>query len=390
MDLAANPYSPGSGLRPKVLSGRAADVEAFDLMIARTKLRRPNRGMVLTGLRGVGKTVLLNVLRARADHHGWLTVQLEGRPEGRGREEVRDRLARELIVAARRHHGRHPGPRFAEALSTIQSFSVSAGPGGVSAGVDLTGGRAGSGRLDVDLEELVADLSEPLAAEHSAFGLFVDEMQDLDPDLMSAIITVQHIAGQRDWPFYLICAGLPTLPATLSAARSYAERLFDYRSIGPLSREAAGHALSRPAKEVGAAFEPEALDALVSATGGYPYFIQEFGQAVWEVAPSTPFTAEDAELAIQRGWAQLDAGFFPARWGRATGRERQYMSAMAQDGDGPSRTGELAARLGVTTSTLGPTRAQMLHKGMIYAPEHGKVAFTVPGMAGYIARQFGA
>ena len=137
MDLAANPYSPGSGLRPKVLSGRKAEVEAFDLLIARTKLRRPNRGMVLTGLRGVGKTVLLNVLRAQADHHGWLTVQLEGRPEGRGREEVRDRLSRELIVAARRHHGRHPGPRFAEALATIQSFSVSVGPGGVSAGVDL-------------------------------------------------------------------------------------------------------------------------------------------------------------------------------------------------------------------------------------------------------------
>ena len=387
MDLAANPYSPGSGLRPKVLSGREAEISAFDLMIARAKLHRPNRGMVLTGLRGVGKTVLLNVLRAHADNHGWLTVQLEGRPEARGRQDVRDRFARELVVAARRHLGRHPGQFFADALTTIQSFSVSVGTSGVSASVDLHPVRAQSGRIDIDVEELVEDLSEPLKAQRSAFGLFIDEMQDLDPDMMSAIVTVQHIAGQRDWPFYVICAGLPNLPTILSATRSYAERLFDYRVIGPLDPEQARYAVARPAKDVGAEFDTEALNAIVAASGGYPYFIQEFGKAVWEVAPTTPFTVEDSRVAIEKGWAQLDSGFFPARWGRATPKEREYMSVMAVDGAGPSRTGELAARLGTKASSLGPTRAQLIQKGMIYAPDHGQVAFTVPGMAGFIARQ---
>lgn len=387
MQLELNPYNPGSGLRPPVMGGRQAEIDAFDLVLARTKRGLPNRGMILSGLRGVGKTVLLNYLRDQADRHGWLTVKIEGRPEAKGKTEVRDKLARELQTASRRYDRRSTGRSLAAALRTIQSFTVSVGATGVTAGIEVEPGRADSGRIDIDLEELAEDLCTALKADHSAFGIFIDEMQDLDLELLGALITVQHTAGQRDWPFYLIGAGLPNLPTTLSTTRTYAERLFDYRTIGPLDLEAARYAFARPARKMGAEFEEEALKRVVEASGRYPYFIQEFGKAIWEAAPSTPFTPEDADIAVQNGWQQLDAGFFPARWGRATKKERAYMRAMAVDGDEWSSTSEVATRQGVTIGGLGPTRAQLISKGLIYSPEYGKVAFTVPGMAGFISRQ---
>lgn len=388
MELELNPYNPGSGLRPRVMGGRHAEIDAFDLVLARTKRGMPNRGMVLSGLRGVGKTVLLNYLRDQADRHGWLTVQIEGRPEAQGSREVRDKLARELQIASRRYNRRSAGQSLAEALRTIQSFTVSVGASGVSAGLEVHPGRADSGQIDIDLEELVEDICTALKADRSAFGIFIDEMQDLDPELLGALVTVQHIAGQREWPFYLIGAGLPNLPTTLSETRTYAERLFDYRVIGPLDEDGARYAFARPARDMGAEFEQTALEQVVDASGRYPYFIQEFGKAIWEAAPATPFTLEDAEIAIQNGWQQLDAGFFPARWGRATKKERAYMRAMAIDGDEWSSTSEVANRQGVKISSLGPTRAQLISKGLIYSPEYGKVAFTVPGMSGFISRQY--
>lgn len=387
MDLELNPYNPGSGLRPRVMGGRLAEIDAFDLVLARTRRGMPNRGMILSGLRGVGKTVLLNYLRDQADRHGWLTVQIEGRPEAQGSREVRDKLARELQIASRRYNHHSAGRSLAEALRTIQSFTVSVGATGLSAGIEVSPGRADSGRIDIDVEELVEDICTALVADRSAFGIFIDEMQDLDSELLSALVTVQHIAGQRGWPFYVIGAGLPNLPTTLSETRTYAERLFDYRVIGPLDEHGARYAVARPAQTMGAEFEEAALEKVLTASGRYPYFIQEFGKAIWEAAPATPFTIEDADIAVQNGWRQLDAGFFPARWGRATNKERAYMHAMAMDGDKWSSTSEIANRLGVKIGALGPTRAQLISKGLIYASEYGKVAFTVSGMAGFISRQ---
>ncbi|MHA7238729.1 ATP-binding protein [Arthrobacter sp. TMS1-12-1] len=387
MHLELNPYNPGSGLPPRVMGGRQKEIDAFDLIVARTKRDLPNRGMVLSGLRGVGKTVLLNYLRAHADNHGWFTIWLEGKPEAQGFTEVREKLARELTSAARRYNGPSGKERLKDALGTIQSFNIALGVPGIKADVGMTSHRANSGTIDIDLEELVEDVSLALKADRSAFAIFIDEMQDLDQELLTALITVQHAAGQRGWPFYIIGAGLPNLPTTLSEARTYAERLFAYRTIGPLDPGDAEYALTRPAKDMGAELSDGALGVLLDASGRYPYFIQEFGKAIWDAAPDTPFTEEDAEVAVSIGRGQLDAGFFSSRWGRATRRERVYLRAMAQDGDTGSGTSQIAQRLGVKVTALGPARAQLINKGIIYSPEYGRVAFTVPGMAGFILRQ---
>lgn len=387
MHLELNPYNPGSGLPPRVMGGRQKEIDAFDLIVARTKRDLPNRGMVLSGLRGVGKTVLLNYLRAHADNHGWFTIWLEGKPEAQGFTEVREKFARELISAARRYNGPSGKARLREALGTIQSFNIALGVPGIKADIGMTTDRANSGTIDIDLEELVEDVSLALKADKSAFAIFIDEMQDLDQELLTALITVQHAAGQRGWPFYIIGAGLPNLPTTLSEARTYAERLFTYRTIGPLEKGDAQYALKRPAKDMGAEFSEDALEVLLDASGRYPYFIQEFGKAIWDAAPGTPFTEDDALVAVSIGRSQLDAGFFSSRWGRATRKERGYLRAMAQDDDAGSSTSQIAERLGVKVTALGPARAQLISKGIIYSPEYGRVAFTVPGMSGFIARQ---
>jgi hypothetical protein len=388
MESELNPYAPGSGLRPPAMAGRDSEINSFDLMVARNKRHLHNRGMVLSGLRGVGKTVLLNSLRSHADKMGWLTVGLEGRPGGPAAEAIREKLARELLLGARKFVRRPAAELLREAFRSVSSFSATLGISGVEFGFEKATGRADSGRLDIDLEEMIEDLSEALKSERSAFAIFIDEMQDLDPELLAALITVQHSAGQREWPFYIIGAGLPNLPGKLSEARSYAERLFDYRQIGPLDEASSMRALEEPAVKFGARFHPQALQTLLHAAGGYPYFIQEFGKAIWDIAPEPLFTADDAELAVAAGRAQLDAGFFPSRWERATKAERRYLLHMAEDGDTGSGTTAVANRMGTTVNALGPARSGLIGKGLIYAPEHGRVAFTVPGMADFIRRQY--
>lgn len=211
-------------------------------------------------------------------------------------------------------------------------------------------------------------------------------MQDLDPATMSALVTAQHEAGQRDWPFCIIGAGLPNLPRVLSDARSYAERLFDYRTIGRLRPADAERALVEPATRFGARFEPDALATLVTAADGYPYFVQEYGQAIWNLAPTATFTAADAKAAVIFGLEHLDQGFFRARWERATPAERRFLRAMSQDNDAPSQTSDVARRMGLKINSLGPYRANLMAKGLVYSPEHGEIAYTVPGMAAYVHR----
>lgn len=390
MESELNPYAPGSGLRPPAMTGRDREIEAFDLMIARSKRHLYNRGMILSGLRGVGKTVLLNSLKAHADHMGWFTVGIEGKPGTAGAAAVREKLARELLMAARKLVRRSAKEHIQEALRSISSFSATVGVSGVDFGFERNPGRADSGKIEIDLEEMIEDLSLALKNDYSAFAIFIDEMQDLDKDLLVALIAAQHAAGQQEWPFYIVGAGLPNLPAKLSEARSYAERLFDYRQVGPLSPDASARALEEPAVKFGARFQPEAVNSLVEAADGYPYFIQEFGKAIWDIAPASPFSTEDATLAVATGRSQLDAGFFPSRWERATKSERNYLRSMAEDGDAGSNTGVVAERLGTSQSKLGPARAGLISKGLIYAPEHGQVAFTVPGMAAFIQRQYDA
>lgn len=387
MQLELNPYNPGSGAQPMHLAGRDAEIAAFDLLIVRTKRYLPARPMVLSGLRGVGKTVLLRRLKALADHHGWITIKLEARRGESAQQEARKVIAAELQSAARRLIPLlQTGDYVRKALSTVTSFTATAGVKGISLGVGVDPTRASTGHPEIDLKDLVEDLSTALKKQRSGFAIFIDEMQDLDDELLGSLIAAQHHANQEQLPFFVVGAGLPNLPGRLADIRSYAERAFDYRIIGKLAPEAARDAFTQPAQSVGQHYSPEALDLMVEASGMYPYFIQEFGSAMWESALKSPFTRDDAEAAVTLGCEKLDAGFFIARWQRATKAERRFLHAMAQDGEGPSSTGDVASKMGKKPTALGPARATLIDKGLIYSPEYGHVAFTVPGMAGFIAR----
>lgn len=322
MESALNPYSPGSGRRPIELAGRNAEIDAFDLLMAKTLQRRGDRGIVLHGLRGVGKTVLLNEFRRQAERAEFMVVTLEGRDAEGGPEAVRAKLARNLLQAGRKLNRRGAGPRLLTALGSIASFSAKLGITGIDIGVTLNRGRADSGSIDVDLKELVEDLSGALAEKRSGLVFVIDEMQDLDAGLIAALLSVQHLANQREWPFYIAGAGLPNLPSLLSESRSYAERLFSYRSIGALPRAAAESALLVPASKYGVSFEMDAKDLLLDASDGYPYFLQEYGYAAWETAPEKTITVGDARIAVEIGRQQLDQGFFrPVGTGLQSGED---------------------------------------------------------------------
>ena len=384
-----NPYTPGSGVAPPTLAGRENDIAAFDTLIAKTKLQRPARSPMLSGLRGVGKTVLLNRLRALADHHDWLTVQFEARPGLAGHESSRRAIVHGLFRASAKYRARVGLANVAAMLASVTSFSASLGVEGISLGVERDPARASTGSLELDLQDVIEDIGLVLRKEQRALCFFIDELQDLDDTLLEALISAQHFANQRELPFFLIGAGLPNLPARLSEVRSYAERIFDYRDIGRLNPTDAADALRLPAeRNAGAGTMPDdVLNLLAQESGRYPYFIQEFGSAMWEVAAQTPFTLDEAQTAIALARSQLDTGFFPSRWDRATPAERDYLAAMAHDADAPSQTRDIATRLNKTHSALGPARSSLITKGLVYVPEHGQIAFTVPGMAAYITRQ---
>ncbi|GAB3072399.1 hypothetical protein [Nocardioides zeae] len=243
-----------------------------------------------------------------------------------------------------------------------------------------------SGDIEVDLPELIQDLCAALSERGTAFALFVDELQDLDPPLLRALLVAQHRAAQRSWPFHIIGAGLPHLPGILAESRSYAVRLFDYRTIARLSDDQARSALVDPVAPRQVSFEGAALDYLLERSGGYPYFLQEFGWAVWEVAPGPVITLDDARTGTAIGIDRLDAGFFRGRWNRATRSERRLLVAMAEDGEGPSLSSDVARRMQLRPSSLGPYRANLISKGLVYSPDHGRLAHTVPGMASYVDR----
>lgn len=349
-----------------------------------------SRSVILTGLRGVGKTVLLNELADRARRSGWIVGKVEADSSDRGRP-FRQQVAQTLNRALREATGSWGlGERVRRALGTFKSFSMRTDPsGGLSIGIEVEAerGRGDTGALDTDLADLALDLSDTAFHFGSGVALFVDEMQELHESELAAVCQACHEVGQRDAQFYVVGAGLPSLPRVLAEARSYAERLFQYWPIGALDSEDASLALTKPAIEAGVTWNERAVREIVLRSAGYPYFLQEFGKAAWDFAPGPDITFQDAKTGIQAGTASLDQGFFLSRWERAAPTEREYMRAMATDGDGPSQSGEVARRLGKKATAVGPTRANLIFKGLVYAPEHGVIAFTVPGMADFITRQ---
>lgn len=388
MDREANPFKPGSGLRPPALEGRNEQLDAFALLVARSRRGNYDRGMILSGLRGVGKTTLLNTLASHGDREGWLTITLEARPTDAGAAAVRTKLSQELLVALRRYSRTHRLHQLIDPLiEIVRSFSLGFGLGPATVTLSTSADPAASGDIDLDIEELVEAITEVLKPRGSAFGLFIDEMQDLDPSLISALLAVAHRAAQREWPFFIVGAGLPNLPGVLADARSYAERQFLYSTIGPLPRDAAAAALRDPIVATGGDITNDALETLLEASGGYPYFLQEFGKAVWNVAASIPFDTDDATLAVEIGRRHLDDGFFPSRWTRTTDRERRYLTAIAETGEPAPRSGQVAQRMGATTTAISDIRDSAMKKGLVWSPEHGRIAFSVPGMAEFIRRQ---
>jgi hypothetical protein len=393
VDPIRNPYAPGAGQRPPELAGRDEQLAAFEVVLERVAKGRPERSLVLTGLRGVGKTVLLNALRGAAVRRGWGTGKLEARP-GQG---LRRPLSSALHQAVR-ELGHRDEESVDHVLGVIKSFAHrDAGPGARlkdqwSPGIDAPAvrGRADSGDVEIDLVELFTDLGGLAADVGKGIAVFIDEMQDLGPDDVSALCAACHELSQSGLPVIMVGAGLPHLPAVLSASKSYSERLFRYQRIDRLGREAADRALEAPAADEDAAYEPDALEAMYEATGGYPYFIQAYGKAVWDLAPRSPISAADVAVAAPEAESELAVGFFGSRYERATPGERDYLMAMAdvavaQDSDDDAvLSSDVAAALGKKPQSLSPARDSLLKKGLVYSGERGRIAFTVPHFGRYL------
>ena len=397
MDPIRNPYAPGAGQRPPELAGRDEQLDAFDVVLERVARGRPERSIVLTGLRGVGKTVLLNALRSAAVRAGWGTGKLEARP---------DQSLRRPLASAVHQAVRELGPAGGagdHALGVVKAFAQREPVGASGRGaarvrdrwnpgitVPAVTGRADSGDIEIDLVELLSDLGGTASDTGRGIAVFIDEMQDLGPDDVSALCAACHEISQSRLPVIVVGAGLPHLPAVLSASKSYSERLFRYSRIDRLDRAAADVALALPAEDEGAGFTPQALAAMYAATGGYPYFIQAYGKAVWDLAPGSPMTADDVAVAAPEAESELAVGFFGSRFERATPGEREYLRAMADValalGDEPDAvpTADVAAHLGRKPQSLSPARDALLKKGLIYSGERGRIAFTVPHFGRYL------
>jgi hypothetical protein len=399
VDPVRNPYAPGAGQRPPELAGRDEQLHAFDVVLERIARGRPERSVVLTGLRGVGKTVLLNALRSAAVRAHWGTGKLEARPDQR----LRRPLSAALHVAVR-ELGHPARDEVDHVLGVIKAFAQrDAAPGTKlrekwNPGIDAPAvtGRADSGDIEIDLVELLTDVGGLAADLGRGVAVFIDELQDLGTEDVSAICAACHEISQSGLPVIVVGAGLPHLPAVLSASKSYSERLFRYQRIDRLDREAADLALVAPASEEGAAVEPAALEALYAATAGYPYFVQAYGKVAWDVAPRSPITAEDVKVAAPEAEAELAVGFFGSRYERATPAEREYLRAMAdaahrqvEDGEDVDETDSVptaavASALDRKPQSLSPARDALLKKGLIYSGERGRIAFTVPHFGRYL------
>ena len=395
VDPVRNPYAPGAGQRPPELAGRDRELAEFEIVLERVARGKPERSMVLTGLRGVGKTVLLNAFRSMAMQRLWGTGKMEARPD----QSIRRPIGGALHMAVRELAPRHRAPqRIDDFLAVLKAFlardlraAKGAGAAISQLGIDvpMARGRADSGDLEIDLTELLTDAASVAADLGVGIALFIDEMQDVPAPDVSALCAACHELSQNGGPLIVVGAGLPHLPSVLSASKSYSERLFRYVSIDRLDRGAADIALLAPARREGADFDPAALDALYAAADGYPYFVQAYGKVTWDVAPTSPVTPADVQVAAPLAAGELAVGFFGSRYERATPAEREYMRAMALLGDEPVPTAQVADELGRKPSSVSPARDSLIKKGLIYSSERGLIAFTVPHFGRFLRAQPG-
>jgi hypothetical protein len=386
MDPFENPFRPGAGTPPPALVGRDELIAGYEVALRRALAGRPGKSLMPIGLRGVGKTVLLNRFQAIARDHGLRIAFIEASESANFKALFVTRLRAALLELDQ-------GPVSSivkRALGTLKSFTYTLADGtSISLDVDAIAGRADSGVLSEDVSDLLSAVGEAAKDRDSGILIAIDEVQYLDSQELGAIISAIHRTVQLGLPVVLVGAGLPQLPGLAGTAKSYAERLFDFPRIGSLGDEDARKVLSLPAAEREVAFAKDALEAMVATTRGYPYFLQEWGYHVWNAAPSTPITLEDVRVAAPEVQRQLDENFFLVRVDRLTPAERRYLLAMAELGPGPHRSGDIAARLGVKVESVAPRRSVLIQKGMVFSPAHGDTAFTVPLFDEFLRRTLG-
>ncbi|MDE0498170.1 MAG: ATP-binding protein [Acidimicrobiaceae bacterium] len=387
MDPVRNPYSPGAGTPPPALVGRDVHLDAIDIAVQRLAIGRSAKSLMLTGLRGVGKTVLLGEFGRTAEFHGWTYVPTEAAENQRFVESMATLVRRALL---RLSAARRAAERARRALGILRSFLVRwnlPDGGELALGLDPVSGFADSGALEDDLAGLFTAIGELALAQDTGVLFTIDEAQYLRQDELTALIMGLHRVAQDQLPFMIAGAGLPSLPALAGEARSYAERLFSFPAIDSLPADEAGEALRAPAADEGVRWQSDALNRIVDLTDGYPYFLQEFGKHAWDVAAGPDsISVADVEAAVPIAVYELDTGFFRARIGRTTDAERAYLTAMASLGTGPYGSGKVATAMGKNTSQVGPLRDALIKRGLCYSPRHGIIDFTVPMFDQFIRR----
>jgi hypothetical protein len=387
MDSLLNPYAPGAGSPPPALAGRDGLIRRAGVALERIRSGLASKSMILVGLRGVGKTVLLNRVRNDAETARHVAIWIEA-PEGRSLPALLAPALRAALLKLDRVAGVAGAAR--RALGVLAAFvgAVKVKYGDVEVGIDVPAepGAADTGDLATDLADLFEAAGQAARERKTVIVLLIDELQYVSEPELAALISALHRCSQRQLPVTAVCAGLPQLLARTGRAKSYAERLFDFETIGPLSTEAAREALIEPALKLGIAYTDDALSEILAQTEGYPYFIQEWGKHAWATADVSPISLVHARAATKDAVAELDASFFRVRFDRLTPAEKRYLRAMAELGAGPHRSGDIAARLGRPVTKVAPIRASLVDKGMIYSPAHGDAAFTVPLFDGFMKR----
>jgi len=379
MDPVRNPFAPGAGTPPPELAGRDDLRESVRIALERVRLGRPTKSVLMVGLRGVGKTVLLDRMRDDAESVGIHTVRLEAPEERSLPALLAPQLRQALLRLSADDRARALATRGLRALAGFaKALKVKYADIEVGFDYDPEPGLADNGDLEHDLQALLEAAGEAAKAAGTALAIFIDELQYVQEDELAALITGLHRVSQRQLPVVLVGAGLPQLRGRMGRAKSYAERLFDFPQVGPLPDDAARVAIAKPCEQEAVAITDEALTRIVRQTGGYPYFLQEWGKHAWQVADVSPISLDDVQHANVLAVAALDESFFRVRFDRLTPAERRYLRAMATLGPGPHRSGDIADELGRPTTSLGPVRSSLINKGMVWSPNHGDTAFTVP------------
>lgn len=379
MDPIRNPFAPGAGTAPPELVGRDELIETVRIAVERTRRGLATKSVLMVGLRGVGKTVLLDRMRENASGSAVETLRIEA-PESRSLPALlAPELRLTLLRLSRQAQAKDLASRALRGLAGfVGALRVKYQDIEVRVDLEPEPGLADNGDLDHDLQALLEVSGEAAMAAGTALAMFIDEMQYVKEDELAALIMALHRTSQRRLPVILVGAGLPQLPGRMGRAKSYAERLFDFPQVGALDDAAARQAIAKPARVAGADVDDDALDLIVEQTQGYPYFLQEWGKHSWDTADDSPITRHDVLNASNLAVAALDESFFRVRFDRLTPLEKRYLRAMAELGGGPHRSGDIAAQLGREVTALGPTRSSLIAKGMIWSPHHGDTGFTVP------------